>query len=68
MQTHQLCSHLYDVNRGGAPGDSDGQRLAGVFIDHRETIQRLVIGAGIEDKVVLPRLTQAGRRLRPDAH
>lgn len=40
------------------------QTLPGVLIHHRQGLERLAIGAGIEHEVVAPHLTRASGRNR----
>ena len=67
VNADQLAQHLDDSAGADAAGHIDRQALARELIDHRQTLQLLAVGAGIEHKVVGPDLAHGRCRQRPRA-
>lgn len=64
MHAHGPAEHLDDSRRANTSGHVDGQTLTRELIDHRQTLQLLTIGAGVEHKVVCPKVSRARCRQR----
>jgi len=62
MEADEPRKHLDYAGGPNAAGDIDRQRFARVFVDHRQTLQLLPIGAGVEDEVVGPDPMRGSRR------
>lgn len=75
MQRDQASKDIDDAAGADAAGDIDSQALMGEFIDDRQALELLAVGAGIEDEVVGPDMIRghwrqwpgAGRRTAPRA-
>src|SRR5262249_41649332 len=51
VHADKLREHFDDTGRTNAAGYIDGQALARILVDDRQTLQLLAVAAGIEDKV-----------------
>ncbi len=60
-----LREHLDDSSGPKAPSDVDRQALARELVDHREALELLTVGAGVEYEVVRPHLVCTGCRNGP---
>ena len=60
-----LSSVVIGVAQENAAGDVNRQALAGEFIDDREALEALTIGAGVEYEIVGPKVVRPHRRNRP---
>jgi hypothetical protein len=60
VHAHELREHLDDAAGSDPARDVDRQALAGEFIDHRQALQALVIGAVIERAGELDRREAGG--------
>ena len=67
MNTHQLAEHFDYPSRANAAGYIDGQALMRKLVEHRQTLQLLLVGATIEHKVISPDVTpRCGRQRAAD--
>src|SRR5579864_9164163 len=64
MDADQLTEYFNDPSGSDAAGHIDSQTLSSVFIDHRQTLELLPVGTGIEHKVISPHLSHARCRQR----
>jgi len=65
MHADELCQHLDDAARPDPAGDVDREAFARPLVDDRQALQRLSVGARVEDEVVRPHVIDAGRRHAP---
>src|SRR6185437_12765521 len=59
MHAHKLGQNLDDPRRADAAGDVDGQTLSRVLINHRQALQLLTVGTGVEHKIICPQVSRA---------
>src|SRR6185437_8311952 len=67
VHAHQLGENLDDPRGADAAGDIDGQTLSRILIDHRQALQLLTIGTGIEHEIICPQISRACCRQRARA-
>jgi hypothetical protein len=65
VNADQFGEYLDDTARADTPRHVDGQRLSGVLVDHRQTLQLLPIGASVKYEVVSPDPVLGHGRYRP---
>jgi hypothetical protein len=56
MHAHELRQHFQDARRSNAARHVDRQTLPRELVDDRQTLQRAVIGARVEDEIVRPQV------------
>ena len=64
VRADQARQHVDHSARADAAGHVDRQALVGEFVDHRQTLELLAVGAGIEHEVVGPDVIGGPRRQR----
>lgn len=64
VATHEPGQHLDYARGADAAGDVDCQALVGELVDHRQTLELLAVGAGVEYEIVGPDLVRGDWRQR----